>query len=329
MLAGGDVVAWLRLVGVALAVASDGGAPAGGAADAGVAGRSSLPFSLSPAARAPAPAPAASFPLERQPDGGYRYQGPRFLATIAPDGVVAFVDHKPAVVEFQFALMPKPLPAGTASLEGSVRDLLTGRRRAKPPPAQVVPERPHPSAPLYTHDIGGRPLGYPNHGLPLVLADVKADVLAQYLGLMADERAADDKAQFLTATFDMRAEMAARVQAARVRGSRAEMRRLLARLWADRSRPPIERRRLICALWAELDPTSAAGAEGRAGLLAFVTERLPAGDPQAFSEAEIAACPRAADGARFAPYPGAVRSSAGAPPGGSPAAGSSPPPPRR
>ena len=57
-------------------------------------------------------------------------------------------------------------------------------------------------------------------------------------------------------------------------------------------------------LWAELDATSEAGAEGRAGLLAFVATELPAGSPQAFSAAEIAACPAAADGARFRPSGG-------------------------
>ena len=40
--------------------------------------------------------------------------------------------------------------------------------------------------------------------LPVVVADLGPDVLAQYMGLMADDRAGEDKAQFLTATFDMR-----------------------------------------------------------------------------------------------------------------------------
>jgi hypothetical protein len=310
MLAGAGI---FGLVALALATAVDAGPGAGA--------RTPVPFSLTPPPPAGRgrPAAAAQFPLEPAAGGGYRYQGPRFVATIAADGVVSFVDRKRSAGGLQFALTPAPLPPGTPSLESSFREALGGRRRPKPTPADSPPDRAHPAAPIHDRDPGGRPLGYPNHMLPLVVADLHADVLAQYLSLMADDRAGEDKAQFLTATFDMRAQMAARAQAARVRGSRAQMQRLLSQVWSDASRPPIERRRLICALWAELDATSEAGAEGRAGLLAFVAKQLPAGSPQAFSAAEIAACPAAGDGARFRP-------SGGAPPGGRPAAGSPPPP---
>jgi hypothetical protein len=199
MLAGADI---LGLAALALSAAVDAGAGASPGA------RTPVPFSLTPPSppRRGRSAGGAQFPLEPVAGGGYRYQGPRFVATIAPDGVVSFVDRKQSAGGLQFALTPVPLPPGTPSLESSFRESLTGRKRPKPTPADSPPDRGHPAAPILNRDPGGRPLGYPNHMLPLVVAD--PEVLAQYMGLMADDRAGEDKAQFLTATFDMRAQMA-------------------------------------------------------------------------------------------------------------------------
>ena len=122
MLAGADI---LGLAALALAAAVDAGAGASPGA------RTPVPFSLTP----PSPpgrgrgAGGAQFPLEPVAGGGYRYQGPRFVATIAPDGVVSFVDRKQSAGGLQFALTPVPLPPGTPSLESSFRDSLTGRKR--------------------------------------------------------------------------------------------------------------------------------------------------------------------------------------------------------
>jgi hypothetical protein len=281
---------------LALLLAADGGA----AADA-AAGRS-LPFSLGPAPGSAAP--TTQFPLEPRPGGGYRYHRSFYSADIAPDGEVSFADRKstPGAVVRWLPVYPLPHAPGTVTLQGKLQELATGKRKPVTPSTPPPPTRPQPAAPIYHRDPGGRPLDYPYPMIPVVLVGFQADLLGQYLGLLSEQSAREDKARFLTATFDMRAEMAARTRAARLRGSREQMRKQLALVWSERARPAIERRRLICALWAEVDPTTPAGTEARASVQAFVAERLPAGSPQAFSPVELAACPPASDGTRFAPH---------------------------
>ena len=78
---------------------------------------------------------------------------------------------------------------------------------------------------------------------------------------------------------------------------------MLAALWEDAARAPVEKRQLIFQIWNEaVDPERPEpGAAARAAIERFVREQLPAGSPDAFTDQELARF-RAASGGAFVPY---------------------------
>jgi hypothetical protein len=81
---------------------------------------------------------------------------------------------------------------------------------------------------------------------------------------------------------------------------------VLEALWSERARPAAERRRLLFALWDECDEGSdpaAPASAARAVVLAFIARTLPAGSPDAYAPAELAALNQIRQSqARFEPY---------------------------
>jgi hypothetical protein len=114
-----------------------------------------------------------------------------------------------------------------------------------------------------------------------------------------------EKQRFLEATADMRAKLAERARAERVRESLVGLPAHLESVWADQGRTARDRRRLLYALWKEAaapgEEMGSAGAEARAIIEAFIRSRLPAGSDEGYSDDELAAYNRSGR-LRFDPY---------------------------
>ena len=96
-----------------------------------------------------------------------------------------------------------------------------------------------------------------------------------------------EKRRFLAATSSRRDALAEAARAARTREALDALPHRLLALWRDGSRSAAERRRLLWELWEEADGESEAGARARRLIETFIQNRLPAGSPDAFSEAEL------------------------------------------
>lgn len=100
-----------------------------------------------------------------------------------------------------------------------------------------------------------------------------------------------EKQRFLEATAELRAKMAARLQAERLRASVAGLGSTLSSIWSS-PRPAAERRRQLLALWDEIDDggetaLERAGQEARATILGWVRARIPRDSTDAFTEEEL------------------------------------------
>lgn len=112
-----------------------------------------------------------------------------------------------------------------------------------------------------------------------------------------------DKANFLAATFRERTDMAARIQAGRMRVALQEIPARLDALWADTRYRRRERRRIIFLLWAQADRPGADSEAARAIIEKWIRRRLPAGSPDAYGKREMEALSHErSDLPPFAPY---------------------------
>ncbi len=111
-----------------------------------------------------------------------------------------------------------------------------------------------------------------------------------------------EKAKFIAATAERRAEMAKRAYSIEVQAALDEIPKRLDALWADKRYRRRERRRIIYMLWEEADSTDAGKSAARA-MEAWIRRRLPFGSPGAYTDAELQAIARERVGRpRFSPY---------------------------
>jgi hypothetical protein len=288
------MLGWLLVLTLA---APDGGPPA----------PSLTPNALRPlpgfAPPPPSPVSPRSYDLRRLDGGQYEYDGPTFKARIAADGSVRFTDRRVSTVVYLLPFLPQRHPPGTETLEGSLRNLLDGKRRARQVPPGPPPDRsllPVPATPAISRDR--RHWTYPITPLPLVQASGRMDLTDEIMRFLGNDPYRYEKAQFMASTYDMRLQMAVESRSRALRGAPERVTEQVEAIWADGGRSPGERRRVICALWAEVAGDSGAVAEA---IERFVQRRLPAEGPDRYTDAELAACPTGAAGRRFTPYAGA------------------------
>jgi hypothetical protein len=249
--------------------------------------------------------PGPGYTLRRTKGGGYAYEADGWRAEIAPDGAVTFTDRTIAITNLRLGplkLIDGARPGGDRpTLQGVMLDLLHPRPPRDPWEQTRAPiSRYHadPRAACLERDACAFvPAG--SDGAAVGLGGT-LDLTDMYMRWLRQDPYRRAKARFLAATQDLRARMSARRHADVVRGALAELPARLAALWQDTARAPVERRQLLWLLWSEAtDPES--GAAARAAIERFIRERLPPGNPDAFTDAELARFGVASAGA-FAPY---------------------------
>jgi len=156
--------------------------------------------------------PEARFKLKPTKDGGYDYDGTQFGARIAPDGSVSFNTH-------HIHLAPDGTDPSTVGIDA------------------VTPQVPY---------SGIFPPAIPS------MPGVTFDATDEYLRLLGQDPARDQKLAFLAATFELRLQMATRARRMRQQASLAELPGRLTALWQDPRLTPAERLHWLQAMWAEL-----------------------------------------------------------------------------
>jgi hypothetical protein len=265
-----------------------------------IVGAAPLLLAPQPTLRAPEP---SGYALHRTKDGGYTYDEDGWSVAIAPDGSVHFTDHN---ISFQsLRLGPLQLLGGPPSGRPTLQSWLRGLATNRPPPDPWAESR----APISRYHADPRTACLqrdPCYFVPigtsgaLVEASGIMDVTDAYMRLMGQDPYRRAKARFLAATIDLRTRMITRHETAVRRASLTELPARLAALWADGTRPPVEKRQILWLLWDEARD-SAGGPQARGIIERFIRERLPRGSADAFTDEELAAL-RAASGGAFHPY---------------------------
>jgi hypothetical protein len=238
--------------------------------------------------------------LRPTPNGGYEYEDTRFKAVIAPDGRVSFDDRRLSTKWQLIPLFPKNHPPNTPTLESTLRDLLRGRKVARPPVEEPVPQRPLATGPMTETERRRRQ--EPFDTVPVVAVSGTFDLTDEYYRMLGEDPYRYEKARFLGSTFDMRLKMAAQAEVHDLRRSLHELPERLARLWKDPTHPPSARRLIICALYDELRGSDK-GREARNVIKTFVRANMPSGTPNAYPPAELETCNASAPPADpFDPY---------------------------
>jgi hypothetical protein len=244
------------------------------------------------------------YELRPTPQGGYRYEGPRFSAVIAPDGRVSFGDRASTGRILMLPFLPREQPRATVTLPGGAGNPF-GRRGSPPPELNTRSSPPAPPprtavGPETWSDRGGQQL-YRAY-LPAVVLEGEADLTDEYCRRMGDDPLRREKARFLAATFELRVGLAAKSQVRDLRRALHELPDRLERIWGDPSQPAVQRRRVLCALWGELSGDEQ-GAPAARLIASFVRRRLGRDGPDAYTAAELAACNQGRPAnRRFAPY---------------------------
>jgi hypothetical protein len=176
-----------------------------------------LPPPLPPGELAPYEKPPG-FQLKPTGDGGYSYSGDSFRARIAADGTVTFL---------------RPVPFGWDGPEPHVigRDPLV--------------------SPDLANDQAARNLNLV--GIPEYNPLARFDATDEYMRLVGhQDPARAEKARFLAATSELRANMAQTAQSERSRQALMDLPTRLDTLWRDPRFTPLQRRQLLRAWWDEL-----------------------------------------------------------------------------
>jgi hypothetical protein len=233
--------------------------------------------------------------INRRKQGDYLFESTPFSAVIQRDGSVQFRDKHGALG--LLIPLPRPLPAGTATLESSVREALGGARpgsRAAPPGRASAP-------PVLLEICEQTPCTDP---LQVVgAAGASFDVTEEMMRLFGEDPYRYEKARFLAVTAEWRARLVAVTRDRQKDAALANQHQQLLAIWRDRRYTPNERRRLLFNLWLEMDD-SPQGRQGAAGIVSFIRQHAPAGSREAFTAGELAAMNSVAAPQRFEPYSG-------------------------
>jgi hypothetical protein len=154
-----------------------------------------------------------------------------------------------------------------------------------------------------------RPIEHPIGAIGATV--MKFDVTDWMMRSHGDDPYASAKLAQLDATRDERAQIGARHRHVELDHAGELMQRNLEQLWATVA-DPAERKRELFALWDECSETGStdvveASAHARTRVVKFVRTHLPAGTPEAFTAAELAALDRDKQShASFRPYAGGI-----------------------
>jgi hypothetical protein len=251
----------------------------------------------------------ARYPLRPRADGqGWTYENPRFTANIALDGTVTFDDTH---IDFRASPVPLPDPLYERWYGGPH---VTERSQAETPTAATEPTLPVYGSAAFTRpsDVPGVAIdrmGQPDppsmRRLPLQPdifgAGWRFDVTDEVMRLHDEDPYRQQKADFLTATFEMRSGLAARAHDANIRLALGALPDHLDMIWRDPGMAPAEKRQVLFALWQETSDTQE-GQEARRVIETFIRTNLPPGSPYAYSAAELARYRAEEAPARFDPY---------------------------
>jgi hypothetical protein len=218
------------------------------------------------------PAPAG-FQLEREPGRGWVYKHAGFHARISEDGSVRFEDRHG---EIHLALpVPLPMPEGTPTLEGTLRQLGNPHAAKRPPRGEtpvaqpgMSPYRPapfdwcrYPNPCYYTASV------------MMITAAGSFDLTDEILRLRHKDPYRNQKASFLASTLAFRQELSQRASARSRARALDELRSRLEVIDEDRRLTPAARRAAYQAMADELDPDPAIAGPARA----IIDERLARG----------------------------------------------------
>lgn len=265
-----------RLVGILIALAASGAARAQDPPAAPPKRPSYLP-----GATATATVPRGNaYELRREKGKGWVHDAGGFVARIGEDGSVRFADKS---VSIGFALpLPMPFPAGTETLEGTLRKLNPRARPRRvepaPPTPDVVPRMsPYRPAPhdwcTYPH-----PCFFQARVL-LINARGSFDVTDEIMRLGKQDPYRNQKAGFLASTASFRQELVARASTRARAQALDELRQRLDAIERDGGLTPAQRRAAIEALAADLDPDPAVAAPARALIEERLSPKPDAGAP--------------------------------------------------
>lgn len=225
--------------------------------------------------RAPGEVEVAGYRLVPEAAGGYVWKGTGFRGHVARDGAVRFED------DFK---LPGPAMAPLVAVAEAVTPM-TPPRTASGAPGLLMGE---------PADRGGGVSGFLGRAATNLLTRPKLTVSDEDLRRETHHAA---KMDFLTATAKFRADLRAAADRSAAGGALAELRRRVASIARDLSRPAAERRRLIFELWDECDD-SPNGQTARAAIAQEAAHHFPANTRDAFTAAELARFHPAG----FAPY---------------------------
>ncbi len=184
------------------------------------------------------------------------------------------------------------------------------------PNLQIMPRRPKVGTDFSNEHTGQ---GAPQAHLRMDIATF--DLTDWVMRMSGMDPYASRKLLLLDQTREVRAEMRAKARIEDLRDAIALLPRLLDQIWHEPGLPAVERRELLFRIWdecAELGPEEddalgRASRTARATVLGYIRRTLPAGSPDAYSEAELASLnARRRSAERFAPYAGPAE--AGPPP---------------
>jgi hypothetical protein len=254
-------------------------------------------------------AASEAYPLRPRKDGaGWVYENPRFTAFVALDGTVTFDDTH---IDFRASPAPLPLPV-YEHLYGGPR--ITEREQFQVPTPATEPVLPDYGSAAFTRpsDLPGvaiERMGQPDppsmRRLPLQPdifgAGWRFDLSDEVMRLHDEDPYRLQKADFLTATFEMRAGLAAQAHDSNIRLALGDLPDHLDKIWRDPGMAPAEKRQVLFALWQETSDTPE-GQAARRVIETFIRTNLPEGSPYAYSAAELARYRGEEAPARFDPY---------------------------
>ena len=216
----------------------------------------------------------AGYPLQQQPDGSLVYDGPRFVARIAPDGAVSFTDRNAdyrlggllyALPEGQFVAPPEEvtdttlMPSPWYPVYGSPATTRFTSLPAMAPERMGFPDPPSMRRLPIQPSIAGGGLHF--------------DVTDAYLRAQGDDPYRDQKARFIEATFETRLQRASLHRHAVTKLALFDLKSSLERIWNDPTLDSWEKREVLQQLRDETDDTPE-GRQARAIIERFMRTRL-------------------------------------------------------
>jgi hypothetical protein len=224
----------------------------------------------------------SKYQLRPNGSGGYRWQGPGFVAKVDAAGAVQFEDERP---------LPAQTTVPVRALAQAVKDANGGGGTSAP--GGVGPRGP---------GTGGPPGG----GFLNALGRNALKMITNPTLVVSDEELRRDphhaaKMDFVEGTAKFRERLRLASDRKNATGALGQLRRTVQAIAADQARPVADRHRLVFELWDECED-SPAGSSARQTVEEEAGRQFAAGSPSAFSSAELATFNTGQTTAQFSPY---------------------------